>query len=180
VRTSSASQADWVDALGGKAVQIPFADIVANVRAGNVDCAITGTMSGNTIGLHQVSSHIHTMAISWGLSVFVANGATWRSLPADLRELLKRELPRLERNIWAEAERETEQGVACDVGEASCRGGTLGRMTAVHPGAADEVLRHNILKSTVLPRWLQRCGPSCAESWNRYIAPLVGIDARPL
>jgi TRAP-type C4-dicarboxylate transport system substrate-binding protein len=179
VRTSSASQADWVDALGGKAVQIPFADIVANVRAGNVDCAITGTMSGNTIGLHLVTSHIHTMAISWGLSVFVANGATWRSLPADLRELLKRELPRLESNIWAEAERETDQGVACDVGEASCRGGTLGHMTAVHAEAADEVLRRNIVKSTVLPRWLQRCGPSCSESWNRYLAPLVGVDARP-
>jgi TRAP-type C4-dicarboxylate transport system substrate-binding protein len=180
VRTSSASQTDWVEALGGKAVQIPFADIVANFRAGNVDCAITGTMSGNTIGLHQVTSHIHTMAISWGLSVFVANAATWKSLPNELRELLKRELPRLERNIWTESERETEEGVACDVGQSSCRSGSLGHMTAVSSGTADEVLRRDILKSTVLPRWLQRCGPACGESWNRYLAPLVGIDAKPL
>jgi TRAP-type C4-dicarboxylate transport system substrate-binding protein len=180
VRTSSATQADWVDSLGGKAVQIPFADIVANVRAGNVDCAITGTMSGNTIGLHQVTSHIHTMAISWGLSVFVAHGATWRALPEDLRVLLKRELPRLERDIWMESERETEQGIACNVGEASCRGGSPGQMTAVRPGPDDQVMRRDILKSTVLPRWLQRCGGACGDSWNRYLAPLVGIDARPM
>jgi len=180
VRTSSATQADWVESLGAKAVQIPFADIVTNVRAGNVDCAITGTMSGNTIGLHQVTSHIHTMAITWGLSVFVAHGATWRALPEDLRALLKRELPRLERDIWIESERETEEGIACNVGEASCRGGSLGHMTAVRPGAADEVLRHDILKSSVLPRWLQRCGVACGESWNRYLAPLVGIDAKPM
>ncbi len=178
VRTSSATQADWVDALGGKAVQIPFADIVANVRAGNVDCAITGTMSGNTIGLHQVTSHIHTMAVTWGLSVFVAHGATWKALPEDLRALLKRELPRLERDIWNESERETEEGVACNVGQASCRSGSPGHMTAVRPGSADQSLRRDILNSTVLPRWLQRCGSSCADSWNRYLAPLAGVDAR--
>ena len=180
VRTSSPTQTDWVDSLGGKAVQIPFADIVTNVRAGNVDCAITGTMSGNTIGLHQVTSHIHTMAISWGLSVFVAHGATWRDLPEDLRTLLKRELPRLERDIWNESESETDEGIACNVGEASCRGGGPGRMTAVRPGPADQALRREILKSTVLPRWLQRCGASCADSWNRYLAPTVGIDAKPM
>lgn len=180
VRTSSATQADWVESLGGKAVQIPFADIVANVRAGNVDCAITGTMSGNTIGLHQVTSHIHTMAISWGLSVFVAHGATWRALPDDLRVLLKRELPRLERDIWIESERETEEGIACNAGEASCRGGSLGHMTAVRPGAADQAQRRDILMSTVLPRWLQRCGASCGENWNRYLAPVVGIEAKPM
>jgi TRAP-type C4-dicarboxylate transport system substrate-binding protein len=180
VRTSSATQADWVESLGAKAVQIPFANVVTNVRAGNVDCAITGTMSGNTIGLHQVTSHIHTTAVTWGLSVFVAHGATWRALPEDLRALLKRELPRLERDIWTESERETEDGVACNTGERSCLGGTAGRMTAVRPGAADEMLRRDMLKTTVLPRWLQRCGPSCAASWNRFLAPVVGVDARPM
>jgi len=180
VRTSSATQADWVESLGGKAVQIPFAEIVTNVRAGNVDCAITGTMSGNTIGLHQVSSHLHSMPISWGLSVFVAHGATWRSLPEDLRALLKRELPRLERDIWIESERETEEGIACNAGDASCRSGKAGQMTAVRPGTADQALRREILKSTVLPRWLQRCGASCSDSWNRHLAPVVGIDAKPM
>lgn len=180
VRTSSATQADWVEAQGGKAVQIPFADVVSNLRAGNVDCAITGTMSGNTIGLHQVTSQIHTMAITWGLAAFVAHGATWRGLPEDLRALLKRELPRLEHDIWAEAERETDEGIACNVGDATCKGGRPGTMTAVRPGPADQLLRREILKSTVLPRWLQRCGAACSDSWNRYLAPVVGIEARPM
>jgi len=179
VRTSSATQADWVESLGARPVQTPFADIVDNVRAGNADCAITGTMSGNTIGLHQVTTHIHTLPINWGLSVFVANGATWRALPDDLRALLKRELPRLERDIWMEAERETEAGVACNVGAATCVGGTPGHMTAVRPAAADKAVQRELLKATVLPRWLQRCGAACAESWNRYLAPVAGIDAKP-
>lgn len=178
VRTSSATQADWVESLGAKAVQIPFADIVANVRAGNVDCAITGTMSGNTIGLNQVTSHIHTMAVSWGLSVFVAHGATWRALPEDLRALLKRELPKMERDIWLESERETEEGIACNTGAPTCRSGVRGQMTAVRPAREDDRLRQEIVQSTVLPRWLQRCGSGCGDSWNLHLAPLVGFAAR--
>ena len=75
VRVSSPTQADWVQALGGKPVLAGFADIMAQMRGGNLDCAITGTMSGNTIGLHTVTSHVHTMAVSWGLAVFGANWA---------------------------------------------------------------------------------------------------------
>src|SRR6185295_13779166 len=52
IRISSATQADWVSALGATPVQLPFAEVVANLRNGNIDCAITGAMSGNAIGLH--------------------------------------------------------------------------------------------------------------------------------
>lgn len=177
VRTSSVTQADWVEALGGKALQVPFAEVVSNVRAGNVDCAITGTMSGNTVGLHEATTHLHSMAISWGMSVFVANGATWQSLPAELRGLLQRELPKLEAAIWDEAARETEEGIACNTGNSSCKSGKPGRMTAVRPNQADEALRREILTQTVLPRWLDRCGPACAPSWNELMAPAVGVNA---
>ena len=179
VRTASVTQADWVDALGGKPVQMPFAELVPNMRAGNMDCAITGTMSGNTIGLHEITTHLHAMAISWGMSVFVAHGATWRSLPEDLRGLLQRELPKLEAAIWDEAARETEEGIACNVGESGCKRGKLGSMAVVRPGPADELLRRDLLTHTVLPRWLQRCGPSCASSWNQFMAPALALEARP-
>ena len=46
-------------------------------KAGQLVCAITGTMSGNTIGLHQATSHLHSMPITWGLSLFAANKAAW-------------------------------------------------------------------------------------------------------
>lgn len=179
VRTASVSQSDWVEALGGQAMNVPFADVVPNVRAGNLDCAITGTMSGNTVGLQEHTTHLHTMAISWGMSVFVAHGATWRALPQDLRSLLQQELPKLEAAIWDEAARDTAEGIACNAGEASCKRGKPGQMTVVRPGPADELLRRELLAQTVLPRWLQRCGPGCAAHWNQSMAPALGIEARP-
>src|SRR5881394_3277993 len=120
IRTSSPPQADLVEALGGVPVQTGFADIMANMKSGNIECAITGTMSGNTIGLPEVTTHVHSMAINWGLSIFGANAAAWNALPPDVRTRLREELPKLEQAIWAEAERETGEGIACNTGSASC------------------------------------------------------------
>lgn len=176
VRVSGASQADFVEALGGIPVNTAFAELVANVRSGNIECAITGTMSGHTIGLHEVMRYLHTAPITWGLAAFVANGAAWRALPEDVQRVLKTELPRLEREIWAESARETGEGIACNVGAASCTSPRPGRMVEVPETAEDRRLRREVFAKSVLPRWLQRCGSSCAEIWRRTIGPAAEID----
>ena len=176
IRTSSATQSDWVAALGGVPVQTPFAEIVANVRSGNIDCAITGTMSGNTIGLHEVMSHVFVMPVNWGVAAFVANRGAWASLPKDVQELLRRELPKLEQSIWVEAENETRDGIACNIGAASCTGGRKGRMTAVQSSPADDAKRREVFVGRVLPAYLKRCGPQCAPIWKQTIGPASGIE----
>ena len=55
-----------------------FARIVPGIESGSVDCAITGTMSGNTLGLHAVTTHLYAMPLTWGLAPFGANKAAWR------------------------------------------------------------------------------------------------------
>jgi TRAP-type C4-dicarboxylate transport system substrate-binding protein len=175
VRVSSVSQADFISALGGVPVQTGFAEIVANMRGGNIDCAITGTMSGNTIGLDQVTTYVHTLPITWGLAAFVANDGAWTALPPDVQALLQRELPQLEQSIWTESERETEEGIECNVGSAACVSGRKGHMTAVKTTPADERRRREVLRQKVLPAWIQRCGPPCAKVWVETVGPALGV-----
>jgi TRAP-type C4-dicarboxylate transport system substrate-binding protein len=177
IRISSATQADWVTALGAIPVQTPFTEIVANVRSGNIDCAITGTMSGNTIGLQEVTTHLYTMPVNWGVAAFVANGASWAALPKDIQALLRRELPKLEQTIWAEAENETSNGIACNIGAPNCVGGRPGHMTLVRPSAADESRRREILLRSILPAYLKRCGPQCAQVWKDTVGSSSGVNA---
>ena len=179
VRTSSPSQSDLVQSLGATAVPTGFADIVPNLRAGNIECAITGTMSGNTIGLHEMTSHVHGMAVNWGVSIFAANSAAWAALPAELKAILQRQLPQLEAAVWAESERETVAGIACNTGAAACVGGRAGRMTEVKVSADDERRRREIFARVVLPRWIERCGAGCAEVWNQTLAEPSGMRAAP-
>jgi TRAP-type C4-dicarboxylate transport system substrate-binding protein len=180
VRTSSVTQSDWVEALGGQAVSTRFAEIVENVKAGNMDCAITGTMSGNNIGLHEITTHLQPMPVNWGLALFIAHAPSWQALPADLRALLQREMPRLEARVWEEALRETGEGIDCNTGRPGCVSGRKGTMTLVPPTPRDEVLRREALARTVLPRWQQRCGPECAARWLDLLGPVPGLDtSRP-
>jgi TRAP-type C4-dicarboxylate transport system substrate-binding protein len=179
IRVSSSTQADFVGALGGVPVLTGFAQIVSSLQAGNTECAITGTMSGNTLGLHGMTSHVHSLPVTWGLAVFGANQAAWEALPPDLRALLRRELPRLEAAIWAESERETADGMACNRGAPECAGGAKGAMVVVPVQPEDERRRQDILATTVLPRWVQRCGARCAQVWNQTIGPVRGLVAAP-
>ena len=177
VRVSSSTQADFVGALGAVPVLTGFAQIVSSLSAGSTECAITGTMSGNTLGLHTLTSHVHALPITWGLAVFGANKVAWDALPPPLRALLRSELPRLEAAIWEESERETADGTACNQGAAHCAGGRKGSMVVVPVSPQDERSRRQILESTVLPRWVQRCGARCAQVWNQTIGPVRGITA---
>ena len=176
-RVSSATGADFVEAFGGIPVLTGFSEIMPNMATGNIECAITGTMSGNTIGLHEVTTYMHTMTVTWGLSIFAANSAAWKSLQTELKTLLRSELPKLEAAIWAESDHETAEGVACNTGASSCVDGRKGTMVAVRSTPDEERRRREIFLSRVLTRWVQRCGPSCAQVWEQTIGPVVGIKA---
>lgn len=175
VRVSSVGQADFVGALGGIAVNTAFGEIVPNLQNGNVDCAITGSMSGNTLGLQTLTSHVHAMPLTWGLAIFGANRAAWEALPPDLRALLRRELPRLEESIWVESERDTAEGFACNSGLPTCKVGHKGAMVVVPVSSQDERRRQEIFAATVLPRWLKRCGTRCNDIWSQTIGPARAI-----
>jgi TRAP-type C4-dicarboxylate transport system substrate-binding protein len=174
VRTSSSSQSDYVLALGGTPVLIPFSEVLAQIKGANLDCAITAAMSGNTVGLHQHTAYLQTSAVNWGLSIFVANGAAWSALPADLQALLRRELKKLEATVWDAADRETQEGIACNTGTAQCKNGRPGKMVALPVGPNDERRRREVLTQDVLARWRQRCGPECAEVWDRVLSKEIG------
>ena len=179
IRVSSSTQADFVTALGAVAVRTEFSKMAGAMARGALDCAITGTSSGNTIGLHRMTSHLYTMPLTWGLAIFGANQAAWNSLPPDLRTLLQRELPRLEARIWSEAERETSTGIACNSGAPSCPAAQRGQMVVVPVSAQDEIRRQQILRTVVLPQWLRRCSVDCAQVWRQTMG-LVRTTALPV
>ena len=175
VRTSSVGQADLIAAVGGTAVVTPFNEIVSAMRAGVVECAITGTLSGMAIGLHEVTTHIHAQAFNWGVSIFAANEQAWDALPEDIRAILTENIAALERRIWDGAEQETGLGLACAAGQPACTMERRGSLTIVPASAAEEAGRIAMLTGAVLPRWIERCGRVCAEVWNDSLAAQLGI-----
>jgi TRAP-type C4-dicarboxylate transport system substrate-binding protein len=177
IRTSSVGQMEVFEALGATPVVIPFAGIVPAMRDGSVECAVTGALSGNAIGLQEVATHVQDMALSWGVSMFGANRAAWNALPEDVRSGIRRGLTELEGAIWSGVEQETVDGIQCAAGRPACPGGPQGKVTIVPMSPEDDARRRGLLVWMVLPRWIDRCGPDCADAWNRALASSLGIQA---
>jgi TRAP-type C4-dicarboxylate transport system substrate-binding protein len=178
VRVSSVGQSELIEALGATPVVTPFAEIVPAIRGGVVQCAITGTLSGNAIGVHEVTTHVSRVAISWGVSIFGANERAWAALPEDVQGALRDGLATLQEDIWRGAEQETEDGLRCNAGRPDCGAGARGRMTIVEDRPQDRARRQQLLTDAVLPAWVQRCGSECAETWNRIMGQARGIPAK--
>lgn len=186
VRTPSTATSEWVSGLGAVPVLTPFAEIVPSIRAGVVECAVTGTLSGWQIGLNELTTHVHAMALGWGVSIFGANRAAWAALPAPLRGVLRQEVAALEARIWEAAETETGVGLACNTGHPDCPAEMMpgpgaprarGRMTLVRVSPEDDALRRRLVREVVLPRWADRCGPGCALGWNERVGHEFGVAA---
>lgn len=178
VRTSSVGQSELVSALGGVPVILPFSQITSALRDGVVDCAVTGTMSGYEIGLNDHVTHVHAMALSWGLSFFGANASAWAALNPDERETIGSAVTALEGRIWSQAEADTVRGLACDAGKLDCGAGPVRPMTVVETSKADAERRRQLLTEVVLPRWIERCGEVCRTDWDRYLAGVHGIEGK--
>jgi TRAP-type C4-dicarboxylate transport system substrate-binding protein len=177
VRVSNPLMGDLMRAYGATPVTTEFADIVKNIKSGHIECAVTGSMSGNTIGLHEVTSHVDAKALGWGVSVFVANLSAWQSLPAEVKELLRRELPKVEAAVWDESDRETADGLACNTGAPGCTSGRKGRMQQTVAPPADAQRLRELFNQAVLPAWVRSCGEACTHLWNTHMAATVGVRA---
>jgi TRAP-type C4-dicarboxylate transport system substrate-binding protein len=177
VRTSSVAQSELVETLRGVPIVIPFAQTVDAVRHGVVECAITGALAGNYIGLHEVMNYISIQGVSWPISVFVAKQTAWNALPEEVRARLREGLAELEEEIWEHADQIHAEGFACNAGLPTCRNGQRGQMVIVYDRWSSDARRVQLLGEAVLPKWVARCGSDCAEAWNRIAAPILHIWA---
>lgn len=177
VRVVSALHADFVEALGGVGVTLPFNQLIDALRRHAVECAITGTLSGNYIKIYEVTSHIYALPLSWGPNLFAANVIAWNRMAPAVRDFLTKQLTSLEQKIWDNAEYETEQGIACNIGRADCKLGTRASMTLVPVAPGDVALVRQILRDVILPHWAERCGAECVAEWNQTVGANVDLKA---
>ena len=177
IRTASVAQSELMAAMGAVPIILPFAEIAASLRDGVADCAITGTLSGYEIGLPRVAVAVHAFALNWGVSIFGANGAYWDALPADVRDIIRQGVSRLEERIWSQTEADTQRGLACNAGTETCSGKPERPMSVV-PALPADATRRRLLAEVVLPRWFERCGQDCVSAWNTYLKPLHAIEPR--
>ncbi len=178
VRVGGRSQGELVEALGGKPVSLPFREVVIAMVNNTIDCAITGTLSGNAARWYIVSTHLYTLPLSWGQIAYAANSKKWSQLDPRVRSLIQNEVHRLEKEIWDAAAMQTDLGILCNTGDPKCTLKTKGKMILVSPTDADRAQLRRIVTETMLPKWAARCDAECVREFNNTIGKVVNLSAK--
>jgi TRAP-type C4-dicarboxylate transport system substrate-binding protein len=179
IRTGGGSINDFVTAVGGQAVGIGFPEVYGALERGVVDCAITGTGSGNGARWYEVTTHMYALPVAWSVYGYFANLNWWNRLDAPAREMITQTFAELQDQQWKLGEEATEDGIACNAGER--QGCSIGRlvenrpMTYTRATPADLQALRGFLTDNILPAFVRRCGAACGETYNRIVAPISGV-----
>lgn len=178
VRTSSRTQAEFVEALGGTSVTMSFGEVVPAMQNKVVDCAITGSLSGYSAKWYEVATHLYALPINWNQQIHAVNQAAWDKLDPKVRVFLNTNIKKLVTQIWEAGARQTQEGYDCNTGAASCPYPVKGKMTLVEPTEADRALLKKVLSESVLPKWAARCSAQCVSDFNATIGKKLDLVAK--
>lgn len=174
VRSSGASQADFIEYFGGTAVNMAFGEVQQGLQQGVIDCAITGTLGGYSAKWHEGAKYLYTLPINWGAGVTAANKTWWDGLAAADRDLIRAELAGLETRMWDLNATENEIGINCNT-TGPCPLGDPAGMVRVDASAEDIALRDKAMREAVLPGFKARCGYACVAKFNDTIGKVAGL-----
>lgn len=177
VRTGNRSLAELMEAFGASSVTMPIGDVIPALERGVVDCAITGSLTAYNQGWPEVVHYVSDLGLGWSQLATIVSEQSWAAMPEANRDFIEAEYAEFVEQVWSQVDTETEVGFDCLTGRAECPLGEASDMTLVEASDADRALLSEVVASTVVPAWLQRCGDGCAEAWNGAMAEIVGVSA---
>jgi hypothetical protein len=150
---------------------------VPALNNGVVDCAVTGSLSGNTAGWNEVVKSIYPMSLGWSINVLAVNMTSWNRLDPKVQAFLTAQFKAYEDKMWDTIKKITAEADNCNTGKQPCTMGKLAKTTLV-PVKAEEAATHKkLLETAVLAGWAKRCGGPCAKEWNETVGKALGLTA---
>jgi len=176
IRVFNKTMADFINAVGGTTVSMPFAEVVPALERGVVDCAVTGSLSGNTAGWPEVTEYLYPMYMGWSVNYQSVNLDSWNSWPKSVQEFFLEQFDQFEDKMWQTARQATEDAKNCNFGKEPCEMGNLVNMTRVPVSEEDREKHKQLMQDVVLVEWAKRCGKDCAAEWNETVGDVVGLE----
>lgn len=151
LRVTGAETADFIKAVGGAPVGLPFGEVYTSLQRGVIDGAITSATNSEPMKFYEVSKFLNYWYLSGAATeLTVVNQRAWDKLPPDLQQVVTDAVTesKLEERQWADVR--TLDANARD------RVKALG-MTVVDPDPAEiDKARQAALRGWDL--WLKRTG----------------------
>jgi TRAP-type transport system periplasmic protein len=167
-----------VTGLGATSVTMPFVEVTPALERKVIDCAITGTLSGNTNKMFEVTSHMYPMYMGWSMHFHGASLDVWESLNPAVQTFLTEQFKWFDDRLWKVVAEEEQDGIDCSIGKDPCKYGYKGNMTLVDVSQDALKKQQEILSSTILADWGKRCGNECVGKFNDTIGKVLGLSIK--
>jgi TRAP-type C4-dicarboxylate transport system substrate-binding protein len=177
IRVFNPTMRDFLSGIGATAVSMAFAEVVPALKQGVVDCAVTGSLSGNTAGWPEVTKSLYPMSVGWSIIVFAANMNTWKRLDPRTQSFLLEQFKIFENQMWALNKKATAEAENCNTNKQPCTLGKPANMIIVPVKPEEAQLHKKLVEGAVLAGWAKRCGPECAAEWNNTVGKALGLKA---
>ena len=177
VRVFNNTMRDFLGSLGATAVSMAFAEVVPALNNGVVDCAVTGSLSGNTAGWNEVVKSIYPMSLGWSINVLAVNLNSWSRLDPKVQTFLTGQFRAYEDKMWDTIKKITAEADNCNTGKQPCTMGKLAKTTLVAVKPEEAATHKKLLETAVLAGWAKRCGGPCAKEWNETVGKTLGLTA---
>ncbi|OED45891.1 hypothetical protein AB838_22080 [Rhodobacteraceae bacterium (ex Bugula neritina AB1)] len=178
VRVFNKTMTDFVEAAGATAVSIAYAEVVPALQRGVVDCAVTGSGSGNTAGWWEVATHQFQVYLGWAINFQSVNLDRWNSFTPETQAFFTGQFDQLSDDLWTVAAMSVNDADYCNFGTGECKLGKVANppMVNVPVSDADRAQHAEIMQNVVLLEWARRAGRDNAEKWNETVGNVVGLE----
>lgn len=177
IRVFNPSMRDLLSGINATAVSMAFAEVVPALNQGVVDCAVTGSLSGNTAGWPEVTKSLYPMSVGWSIIVFAANQKNWDRLDPRVKSFLLEQFKYFEDEMWNLNRKATAEAENCNTNKQPCTLGKPANMTIVPVKPEELELHKKLVEGSVLAGWAKRCGADCAKEWNDTVGKTLGLTA---
>ncbi len=177
IRVFNNTMRDFLSGLDATAISMAFAEVVPALNNGVVDCAVTGSMSGNTAGWNEVVTTLYPMSLGWSINVLAINSKTWDSFDEATKEFFLEQAASYEDSMWETIDKLVAEADACNTGEGACELGKSAFSILMPVAEADSAKHKEIVETAVLAGWAGRCGAECAKEWNETVGPELDLTA---
>src|SRR5882757_8424326 len=175
IRVFNNTMRDFLGGLGATAASMAFAEVVPALNNGVVDCAVTGSLSGNTAGWNEVTKSIYPMSLGWSINVLAVNLGTWNKLDPKVQAFMLAQIKAYEDKMWATIKTITSEADNCNTGKQPCSMGKLAKSTIVAVKPEEAETHKKLVEGAVLAGWAKRCGVECAKEWNDTVGKVLGL-----
>jgi TRAP-type C4-dicarboxylate transport system substrate-binding protein len=177
IRVFNNTMRDFLAGLGATAVSMAFAEVVPALNNGVVDCAVTGSLSGNTAGWPEVTKSVYAMSLGWSINVLAVNLGAWNRFDPRVRTFFEEQTKAYEDKMWATLEVATAEADNCNVSKQPCTLGKPANIAIVRVQAGDAESHKKLVETAVLGGWAKRCGAACVKEWNETVGKALGLAA---